>query len=290
MRHSFLHTLGNVVWVARNEGREAVPLLAAYSRLKLEEVRAARRDRGATRRTTVLGMPVVFFDYYWLVEMYEEIFLRKQYDFTSDDPAPTIVDCGSNIGLAVLYFKRRFPRATVLAFEPDPTTFDVLTANVRENDLRGVRLLNQAVYDGREELELYGDQGTPGSPQASTRSERIGGATTRVPATRLSDHISGAVDFLKLDVEGAERVVIEDLERAGKLASIKRMAIEYHHHLDLDEDALAAMLSALERGGFGYQLEARLDRAPGLRTRHFQNVLVYAYRKEARAAVPSHGG
>ena len=94
------------------------------------------------------------------------------------------------------------------------------------------------------------------------------------------------VDFLKVDVEGAEQIVIEDMERAGKLESIARMAVEYHHHVDPDDDALGGMLDALERSGFGYQLEARLDRSPGSRTRHFQNLLVHAYRKDPWPASP----
>jgi FkbM family methyltransferase len=289
MRHSFFHTLGNVVWVARKEGSDAIPLLSTYSRLKAQELLFAGRKGDGARRTSVLGMPVTFFDYYWLLEMYEEIFLRKQYEFAADNREPSIVDCGSNIGLAILFFKRLFPRATVLGFEPDPKTFDVLMTNVRENELDDVRVLNLAVHDGRDELELYGDRKTPGSPQMSTRNERIAGTTTRVPATRLSDHIAGTVDFLKLDVEGAERIVIEDLEQAAKLELIRTMAIEYHHHLNAEEDALSAVLSALERSGFGYQLEARLAGAPGLQTRHFQNVLVHAYRKEPQRPAPSGG-
>ena len=96
MRHSLLHTLGNAVWVARAERRRALPLLAAYGRLKAGELAAARVSDARPRRTTILGMPVFFHDHYWLLDMYEEIFLRRQYEFESDSPAPAIVDAGSN--------------------------------------------------------------------------------------------------------------------------------------------------------------------------------------------------
>jgi FkbM family methyltransferase len=286
MRHSFLHTLGNVVWVARSERTGAIPLLTAYSRLKAEELISPRGNADRPRRTTILGMAVTFFDYYWLVEMFEEIFLRKQYYFESDTDEPFIIDVGSNIGLAILFFKTLFPRSAVTGFEPDPEAFEVLTKNVRDNGLHRVHALNQAVHDGRDPVYLYGDRTTPGSPQMSTRSERISGNAKVVPATRLSEHIDERVDFLKLDVEGAERVVIQELEDSGTLGRVKRMAIEYHHHLDPDEDALSRMLATLERGGFGYQLEARIDRAPGSRSRHFQNILVHAYRKGGRGPAP----
>jgi FkbM family methyltransferase len=286
MRHSLLHTLGNAVWVARAERRRALPLLATYARLKAGELAAARGREGGPRRETVLGMPVFFHDYYWLLEMYEDIFLRRQYEFESERPAPAIVDAGSNIGLAILFFKRLFPRATLLGFEPDPGTFELLTRNVEANRLDGVRIRNEALYDGRQALDLFGDASAPGSPQMTTSADRLTGAARRVPATRLSKHVTEPVDFLKVDIEGAERVVLDELAEAGKLPLIRRMAIEYHHHMLAGEDGLAGLLTTLERGGFGYQLEARLGGAPGLNPGRFQNILVHAYRKAGPSAPP----
>ena len=285
MRHSLLHTLGNAVWVARAERRRAVPLLVTYARLKVGELAAARVGDVGPRRETILGMPILFHDYYWLLEMYEDIFLRRQYEFESESPAPVILDAGSNIGLAILFFKRLFPHATVLGFEPDPDTFELLTRNVEANGLEGVRLSNEALYDGREALDLFGDPSAPGSPQMTTFGERLPpGAARRVPATRLSEHVTEPVDFLKVDIEGAERVVLDELEQAGKLALVGRMAIEYHHHMEAGEDGLAGLLATLERGGFGYQLEARLGGTPGLHPGRFQNILVHAYQKAGPSA------
>ena len=224
-------------------------------------------------------MDVAFLDQYWLVEMFEEIFLRGQYSFESAKEQPLIVDVGSNIGLSILFFKRLFPAAAIIGFEPDPAAFRLLRRNVDENRLRDVTLLNVAVYDGAPSVELYGDPTTPGSPQGSTRSGRVGGTSREVPATRLSDHLAGPVDYLKLDVEGAERIVIEELERSGKLDLVERMAIEYHHHVETEEDLLGNLLAILERKGFGYQLEARLGPGAAAARGRFQNVLVYAYRK-----------
>ena len=284
MRHSVLHTLGNAVWVARAERRRSLPLLATYARLKAGELAGHDRD-GGPRRTTILGMPVAFHDRYWLLEMYEDIFLRKQYAFASARPDPAIVDAGSNIGLAILFFKRLYPRARVLGFEPDPATFALLERNVVENGLEDVVIRNEALYDGREELDLYGDPSTPGSPQMTIAGDRLPGAATRVAATRLSEHLTEPVDLLKIDIEGAERVVVDELASSGKLGLVERLAIEYHHHMG-GEDALAGLLATLEEGGFGYQLEARLAGAPGLQPGRFQNVLVHAYRKAGPTGGP----
>jgi FkbM family methyltransferase len=278
-RHSLLHTAGNVVWVARNERAQLAPLLASYARLKAQELVEHRRPPRGARRTRILGMDVAFLDHYWLVEMFEEIFLRRQYSFESAEEHPLIVDVGSNIGLSILFFKRLFPAAAIIGFEPDPAAFRLLERNVEANRLRDVSLLNVAVYDGADSVQLYGDPATPGSPQGSTRRGRVGGTSQEVPATRLSDHLAEPVAYLKLDVEGAERVVLEELERSGKLGLVERMAIEYHHHVDAEEDLLGDLLATLERNGFGYQLEARFGPGAAAARGRFQNVLVYAYRK-----------
>jgi hypothetical protein len=93
--------------------------------------------------------------------------------FESKNSQPVIVDVGSNIGLAILFFKRLYPSSTVIGFEPDPGAFEVLKRNIADDRLRGVQVLNGAVHGKRERVYLYGDRSMPGSPQLSTRAVRL---------------------------------------------------------------------------------------------------------------------
>ena len=188
MRHSLLHTAGNVVWAARAERTGALPLLTTYARLKAEAVLSAGRE-GRTRRTTVLGMPVTFFDYYWLLEMYEEIFLRKQYQFEPESQEPVILDAGSNIGLAILFFKWVFPRATVVGFEPDPEAFELLTRNVSENRLEGVRPQPGALRRREESTSTAIVRRRARRRRSRRAAAGLPEASEQVPATRLSEHL-----------------------------------------------------------------------------------------------------
>ena len=225
-------------------------------------------------------MPVFFYDYYWLLEMYEDIFLRRQYEFESENPAPAIVDAGSNIGLAILFFKQLFPRATVLGFEPDPDTFELLTRNVEANRLEGVRLPQRgAVRRPRGASTSSATRRRPVAADDDVRRPPAGRGQARSGNAAL-----GARDGAGRLPQGRHRGGRARRPRraraeAGKLALVGRMAIEYHHHMEAGEDGLAGLLATLERGGFGYQLEARLGGAPGLQAGQFQNVLVHAYRK-----------
>jgi hypothetical protein len=109
-----------------------------------------------------------------------EIFEGGEYWFASDKSDPTILDCGSHIGLSVAWFKRRFPKARIISFEPDPENFRLLQTNVAVNGFEGVELLNLAVSSQRgarlafleiSELRLpwrpptrYGRNGGPRDP------------------------------------------------------------------------------------------------------------------------------
>ena len=74
------------------------------------------------------GKPVRLFDYDVLInpgptpaDLYEDIFINRVYEFEASRPDPRIIDCGSNIGMSVLYFKHVYPEARIVGFEPDPT-------------------------------------------------------------------------------------------------------------------------------------------------------------------------
>jgi len=96
----------------------------------------------------------------------------------------------------------------------------------------------------------------------------------------LSRYITGSVDFMKIDVEGAETAILRELYESGKLNKIKEMIVEYHHHVRQNEDDFSTFLKILEESRFGYQIRGITD-SPYQRHR-FQNIMVYAYRKRRR--------
>jgi len=105
-------------------------------------------------------------------------------------------------------------------------------------------------------------------------------ATETVQVRRLSSYLESTIDLLKLDVEGAEGAVVQELAESGKFRLIERMIVEFHHHLGVGSLSLAAFLTLIESEGFDYQLIADsvggAAREPGA----FEDVLIYAYRNE----------
>ncbi len=209
--------------------------------------------------------------------LFSEVFVGLDYYFESPVEEPYILDCGSNIGMAVLFFKALYPRARIVAFEPGPDSFAMLQRNVRQNQLTGIELRESAVGDRDGTVDFFLAR-SPGSVTSSTRAERTGQVRTTVVQERLSTYLDRDVDFLKLDIEGGEWAVMHDLVTTGTLRRISKMAIEYHHHMAPSEDRFGEFLQQLEAHGFGYQLSALAgrDRQRG----QFQDALIYAYRKD----------
>jgi len=250
--------------------------LSAYLKLKSKHFLTKLFPGMQFRQETLFGHPVAFFDYFTLMCMFETVFVYSDYFFRPATEKPFILDCGSNIGLSVLYFKKQFPESRVIAFEPDPETFGYLERNVAAHGLRGVELHNRAVFSQAGPIDFHTDPAAPGSVCMSVRGERMP-ATQTAEAVTLSSFIEGEVDFLKLDVEGAEMAVLEEVARSGKLRQIREMAVEYHHHMVPDEDRFSELLRLLEVEGFGYVLHDTPVR-PFARGQ-FEPILVYAYRK-----------
>lgn len=58
--------------------------------------------------------------------LYKDIFIKRIYHFEAQRPDPLILDCGSNIGMSILYFKHVYPKARIIGFEPDPAIYPML--------------------------------------------------------------------------------------------------------------------------------------------------------------------
>jgi len=223
---------------------------------------------------SILGMKLYAYSVEALSLLVQEIFLNRQYAIELSSDTPLIVDCGSNIGVSILFFKKLYPRARVIGFEPDPQSFQMLSRNIRENGLQDITIHNMAVAARSGEITFYSLPNKPGSLLASTVPGRINGEAFQVPCVTLSSMMPGPVDLLKLDIEGAEVEVIRELAASDALGRIKTLLLEYHHHVSQDED-LAGMLRILEDYDFTFDVAAALPPRPG----QFQDILLKSYKR-----------
>jgi FkbM family methyltransferase len=162
---------------------------------------------------------------------YRDIFLKGQYEFTPDNDSPTIVDCGGNIGMSVVWFHLRYPQARITVFEPDPTSATILRRNVARFPFRRTDVLEAAAWVSTGEINFE----ATGGVDARVAS---GGGISSVKSVRLAEALPGEVDLLKLDIEGAEFEVVIDLCNTGAIARIKNIVAECHVTQDKVADFL----------------------------------------------------
>jgi FkbM family methyltransferase len=246
---------------------------------------ASKLGRAMRNPFPMFGSQIHYFRGSDLLLLYKEIFVDLEYMVQIDNKSPYIIDCGSNIGMSVLFFKKLYPECKIIGFEPDPDTFATISRNVTENGLGDVTIFPYAVGDTEGTVEFYNNPEWRGSIGMSAVDRTGNPNVVRLKAVRLSGFIDREVDLLKLDVEGAERSVLSDLDAAGKLSWIKNIVMEYHHHFGPNRDDFSRTLGLLEQNGFGYQIAADLKRPlgqgwPG----KVQDILVYCFRKDAAAA------
>lgn len=182
--------------------------------------------------------------------LYNDIFIHGIYYFRSRRNDPVILDCGSNIGMSILYFKHIYPQARIIGFEPDPAIFPYLQENISRNGLTNVQLV-QSALSGREGTLTFYSDGKYGSCLANHFPADIpdGWSKYEVPCVRLRDYLSNPVDFVKMNIEGPEWDVLADADDA--LRMVREMAIEYHHLPGLPR-TLHKILELLHRKGFEY--------------------------------------
>ena len=251
-------------------------VLRTFVKIELKRFFLAGLLKRRMTRESIFGYQVHFFDYDVFATLFEELYVAEVYYFSASSAEPLIVDCGSNIGLAVLYFKRLYPKCRVIAFEPDTATFEMLERNVKANNLAGVTLVQKALCDSVGSVEFYVSPERPGMLVQSMRKENLASSqVTSVETETLSTYLTEPVDLLKMDIEGAEDQVLKDLNETGKLSLVREIVLEYHHHLTPREDKLGVFLNTLEQTNFGYQLKAGL--VPPFRKGEFQAMMLYAY-------------
>src|SRR5215213_7865960 len=131
----------------------------------------------------------------------------------------TFIDVGSNVGWYALFLAQEAgPAVTtrILAVEPQPEIFDRLIYNIRQNPSCTIKAVDCAVADKTGELTLFLDPLNRGEASLkivnSSQTDAI-----RVPAVTLLDLLSREgltrVDAIKLDVEGAEDLVLDPFFR-----------------------------------------------------------------------------
>ncbi len=230
--------------------RAACAFTVAHIRNKINPPRGGKLARIPVGTYVFYFPSLAFFE-----GLFTEIFFKETYSLVPTQEPINVIDCGANIGVSLLYIKTRAPHARVMCFEPNPAARAVLEKNIEANAWgKDVRVFPYALGKEKGRTEFFVEDKVPTSSGGSVahhlgKSGRVLNSY-KVEVDTLSHYIDEAIDLLKIDIEGGELDVLEELEAQHALRHIASIQLEYHYIPGFFTRTLSEMLTLLKTHGF----------------------------------------
>ena len=152
-------------------------------------------------------------------------FLIGPYMPDSSKPCSTIVDLGANIGLASRYLHHCYPKAKLIAIEPDKENFDLLKKNLKGLDQCQAVQAAAWPVDGWVDLEREGLRHSAFRVQVANYG---GGSIEALSIPGIMERFGlDRIGLLKIDIEGAEKEIFSAADLSW-LERVDRIAVELH--------------------------------------------------------------
>lgn len=182
-------------------------------------------------------------------------------------PADSVVVIGAQISVFSVMAGLQVPRGRVLSFEPNPENFRLLKSNLHLNQLQNVTPINLAVSDRVATKKLYATKLNSGGysffPKHPETQSMVKVKTITLAQIFSRYHLS-RVDFMKVDVEGAEYDILLTATPAT-LRKIKNIVMEYHDHLAPGHHH-SELVAHLQKAGFTVMLDSYILQPQVLKT------------------------
>jgi FkbM family methyltransferase len=162
----------------------------------------------------------------------EKVFRMQEYKTPFPTEPKVILDVGANIGMATLYYSQAYPKAKIVAIEPESSNYRILVKNC--GALPNVTLIEAALWSEERPLVIQNPNAEKWMYSVAAVQSPSGSGLQEVKAVTIPgimrslgvDHI----DILKLDIEGAECELFNDGAQAW-LGAVGQIAIELHDRL-----------------------------------------------------------
>lgn len=164
-------------------------------------------------------------------EVFRDVFRKQAFRCLNDVPDPRLViDCGANVGYVSAWLLSRFPHCKVIAVEPDPGNFDILSRNLAPYGNRAA-CIQAAVWPRQAPLRIADAPYRDGREWAVQIRECTQGEPPNVQAidigTLLANSGESTISILKIDIEAGEQFLFAENYQSW-IARVDNLAIELH--------------------------------------------------------------
>ena len=207
-------------------------------------------------------VPKYGYKFYCGVNNEDYIIMTRHEDEIIDRFSPKqgdiVVDIGAHMGrYTIISSKRIGPHGKVIAIEAEPFNFEILSRNIKLNQLSNILALNYAVYSKETRVKLY----LPGRESGYTifnttisNRSKSGQKFVEVRANTLDNLLQQngitEVNWIKIDVEGAEFEVLKGAHNVLSKSKCIVLLIEVHGDPNVVKPKVQEFLSL-----YGFKLE-----------------------------------
>jgi FkbM family methyltransferase len=181
--------------------------------------------------------------------------------FEDAKTANVILDIGANIGWTALNFANKNPKATIIAFEPHPLTFQRAQDNFGRNNFSNITCLNIGLGESPSTLKIY-ELLDNNSGMNRIVLEELDRPFKEVKIERLDDVLKNRnihhVDLIKMDVEGFEGFVLKGASKILTNSNAKILMETDDGYLKNNGKSARELIDILK--GYGYQTFYRSDK------------------------------
>lgn len=126
-------------------------------------------------------------------------------------PTDYVLDIGANIGLHTVWFSKYAFKGRVAAFEPNEFNRNLLVKNVDQNSCKNVEVYGNIVgnRNGSSFISSFNPRIPGNFGECSVLEVNPGGLYEARPMVKIDALKFGRVDFIKIDVEGFEKEVLQ---------------------------------------------------------------------------------
>lgn len=156
-----------------------------------------------------------------------------EYDIKISKSPDMIIDLGANIGIFSYLYAKRFPKAKILAVEPEAENFKILEKNLQNTN--NISTYECGIWWRKAMLSIIDRQtGSWGfkciESGERTKEDRVVAETRGVDIDTLcaENNFKSGNLIVKMDVEGTERNLFDNIDKAEWVKNLSMLIVEIH--------------------------------------------------------------
>jgi FkbM family methyltransferase len=186
------------------------------------------------------------------------------------------IDAGANVGFYTLLMAKSTPNGVVHAFEPMPLNWHLLNASLHLNGIKNVCLNNRAL--GKERGESSFSASVDGAYSSMVNVGRKKEAEQLIVAVEtiddyMSEYNIDQIDIMKVDVEGAEGLVLTGAKKLFLCDKKPRLVLLelFDENFKFYDTSISNICRTMEAYGYSAHVRLKNGLITPYKERHYNN-------------------